>query len=335
MYQNKLFDEIIVSNSYLAAELNVITGYSSPTFIKKVIQLFPDLTINIYIGMASEGISYTDHERYVSIQKTSKVRVFYQKNDVMPATHIKLLYFKYKNLNDKIFVGSANFSENGFEKNREIMIQSLDIIPESYFDWQKKHSIICDSEQIDHFVNFFHENQTFVHTTLEKPEQILEPFQNNQQSYSGIQLSKINRNNLDFINHSYLWRQYEKIETPLVLPRENDVHFDITGVNAWVEGNKPYIKEGSLYRFRGFFPNEITFNVYTDDGYCFEAILKGRFGRELHFLDVDISDYFKLRLGKLKKEIISIDDLSSYGRAKLTFYKVKENKFILDFSLVS
>ena len=47
--------------------INVITGYSSSTFLDKVLSILPEVRINVYIGMALSGITKKDHKRFVEI----------------------------------------------------------------------------------------------------------------------------------------------------------------------------------------------------------------------------------------------------------------------------
>lgn len=333
MDNNSLFNEVIVSNGFLAIELNVITGYGSPSFLRKVVEVFPDLSINLFIGMSNEGISYEDHNQYRIIEEQTKIKIYYQRNDVLPPTHIKLLQFIYRNDEERIFIGSANFSENGFLRNREIMVKTSEIDTSLLFSWQKEHSVSCHSNEVEDLVNLYASEEDFHKDSPAIIEEIHEPIEGISSFENKIKSFKINKNKYDFMNQIYLWNQYEKIETPLVLPRKNDANFDVTGINAWIKGNKPYIKEGVVYRFRYFFPTDQVFKIFTDDGYCFEAKLNGRFGKELHFINVDIADYFINRLGKVSRNIVTNCDLQKYGRTKIVFYKINEETFILDFSL--
>jgi hypothetical protein len=122
-YTNIVFDDlynnIIKANSKKYRNLRVITGYSSAIFIKKIVSEFPNLNLTIYIGMARHGILKKDHVAYCNLVKENKVKIHYQITD--PGTHQKVLEF-YNNGNDHIgYIGSANFSENGFGQQREVM----------------------------------------------------------------------------------------------------------------------------------------------------------------------------------------------------------------------
>lgn len=116
---NDLYKRIVVKNSPKYNRLRVITGYSSASFIKKVLNDFPNLELTIYIGMARQGIFDGDHYSYCQLVEGGNAKIYYQVES--PDTHQKILEFRNAN-NDHIgYVGSANFSENGFEVQREAM----------------------------------------------------------------------------------------------------------------------------------------------------------------------------------------------------------------------
>lgn len=66
IYEN-LYDNIIAKNADRYSHLRVITGYSSGNFVHRVLNDFPNLKIELYLGMAMQGISNRDHKAYREI----------------------------------------------------------------------------------------------------------------------------------------------------------------------------------------------------------------------------------------------------------------------------
>ena len=110
-----LYERIMQANADEFDCLRVITGYSSGDFIKKVLSDFPNLNIELYLGMARQGVSIRDHDYYQSITQKGVVKVCYVTDK--PMIHQKVMEFY--NSRDRIgYVGSANFSFNGFFEQR-------------------------------------------------------------------------------------------------------------------------------------------------------------------------------------------------------------------------
>lgn len=51
--------------------------------------------------------------------------------------------------------------------------------------------------------------------------------------------------------------------------------------------------------------------------------------------NAQLGEYFRNRLGKANGEYIWRKDLESYGRTNVTFYKLDEEQFYMDFSITN
>lgn len=151
-YTVDLYKQIIIPFAETSSRLQVISGYASAAFLKRVSQQFSHLQIDLYIGMTHQGVSQQDHELYCALTKQANgICVYYQITPV--PNHMKILRFECEN-NTHTFVGSANFSENGFLYQREIMAKIND--PLQYlFDEQHKNSLLCTDERIAAHISFF------------------------------------------------------------------------------------------------------------------------------------------------------------------------------------
>lgn len=119
IFYNDLYQSVIKKNAAKYDCLRVITGYSSASFVEKVLTDFPNLDLTIYIGMARQGIAKEDHNLYCQLVNEGKAKIYYHVQS--PDTHQKILEFCSEKNNHVSFVGSANFSENGFGQQREAM----------------------------------------------------------------------------------------------------------------------------------------------------------------------------------------------------------------------
>lgn len=148
---NDLYDNIIRVNASDFNSLRVITGYSSESFIRKVTDDFLKLKIELYVGMALQGIYRKDHEFYKAETEKGRVRVHYVIGK--PMIHQKVLEFRNEG-NDRCgYIGSANFSVGGFLEQREIMVladNSLD----SLFRYAEENSVLCTDKVVDEVIPF-------------------------------------------------------------------------------------------------------------------------------------------------------------------------------------
>src|SRR5699024_4618550 len=116
----RLYNKILVNNFKRYKSIRVISGYASPTMVRRVIKSFPDVHILLYIGMTQEGISEQNHQDYLQITASyPNIQIYYQYKGSL--NHIKLIEF-YNDTDCKVYVGSANFTENGYLNQKELKI---------------------------------------------------------------------------------------------------------------------------------------------------------------------------------------------------------------------
>ncbi|MBT8932744.1 hypothetical protein BTI56_08295 [Lactobacillus delbrueckii subsp. bulgaricus] len=145
VYEN-LYNNIIAENAEKHSKLRVITGYSSGNFVNRVLSDFPNLKIEMYVGMALQGISQRDHDLYRKISDNGAGEIYYV--DKLPMVHQKILEFYDGQEAQNIgFVGSANFSYSGFMKQREIMASTAEPLSD-LFRYVKKQSGLCLSDNL-------------------------------------------------------------------------------------------------------------------------------------------------------------------------------------------
>lgn len=308
-----LYESILAKNGKNSRRLRVIAGYASSGFLRRVKKDFPELEIELYIGMYKDGISLNDHHEFMNLcSEFNDVSVFYQVRE--KPTHIKLIEFS-SDYSSKVYVGSANFSDNGFFKHKELMI-NIYYDASSLFDIQLSKSLKCDNKNIRDFIKFYLDNNSDKKTVIvdddKTPHETLkEDVKNYMYRYStgGEPIE---------LNNSF------KLE--LVLEEEYNPHWEKTGINAWTNGKTPHLLQTPKDFFDKIFPVGKVFKIVTDE-FVFEAELGGDFNRELVFLNGDIYEYIRGKIGLKEKRAISRKDLVEYGQTSLRFVKVRDGLY--------
>lgn len=98
--------------------LRIISGYGSASFLKKVVNGFSHLTIELYLGMTFQDVWQKNHKAYCALMRKSNIDIYYQVEGIQ--NHMKLVEFKSPT---KMFICSANFTEDGFIKQRELIAE--------------------------------------------------------------------------------------------------------------------------------------------------------------------------------------------------------------------
>ena len=150
LFVHNLYQTIVQANARRFSNVRVITGYSSASFLLRVLKDCPNLKMDIYLGMALQGISAKDHELYKQLTESGKIRLWYVCEE--PMVHQKVVDF-YNDHNHQSYIGSANFSERGFLSQTEVMTvvnNSVDAI----FSAIKERAYLCTSPVVEEYLRF-------------------------------------------------------------------------------------------------------------------------------------------------------------------------------------
>lgn len=322
-----LYDEIICKEASRSSELRMISGYGSWTFLKKVKQEFPSLKITLIIGMTVFGISKSNHEGFQKIcRQYDDVNVYYT-IDGLP-NHMKLMQF----INDNqviSFLGSANFTENGFINQKEIMANIDDDVTKVFIN-QQAMCKMCTSEDIHEYVLVFSDESSISENSydleISLPTSIDEDGNGKlrkQDMFTKLRFRNL-RSNIDI---SY----YSVFDLEIILGGNNPRWKD-SGINAWVNGKTPTLLQTPSLFFDKIFPLDENFEIYADCGKRYLAKIGGRFSGHLEFLNGSIYDYVREKIGLISKRPISRDDLLNYGNTKLHFERIDRLKYLMSFT---
>ena len=302
LYKRVLLDPVINDG---ADYLQVVSGYSSPSMVVRHFDSIKGANSNIKIdliyGMAKcDGISPSAHKVFSNLQ-TDRYKGFFRCNYMkMKTVHAKVYIWSKKGSPFMAYCGSANYTQNGFGINRQEQIEVMTDVNHSeasiFFKnmWGKSISCIDSSSYL---------------------EKILSAYK------------VTDRNNL-----------LPQIEISL-LRKNGDIH-SRSGLNwGQREGRKKsqaYIPLPSKIRTERFFPENDYFTVYTEDdiNLAFTAKLAQQGKKAIHSTNDNsiIGQYFRKKMGLDENAFITKEALLNYGRTDVTFVKVNNETFIMDFS---
>lgn len=131
--------------------VQILSGYASPEFLVFILNRFPDLSIDLTIGMIpKDKIFESNHSAFVDLMsRYPQLTVSYVTSS--QPNHSKIYHWLNSQTDEtKTFVGSANFSINGFLINQETMLQSNELTDEDLST--NLLTTLCTSEEAISFV---------------------------------------------------------------------------------------------------------------------------------------------------------------------------------------
>lgn len=325
VFSKKLYENILEIEAMNFSHLDVITGYSSGDFLKKVTTDFPLLNLKVFIGMSTQGISQEDHRIYQNLTLNSNsVKVYYQIEGV--PTHIKLLKFSDE-FAESTYIGSANFSSNGFGDQKEIMAK-VHFDSQIFFVEQERNSLLCTSDEVANYIDFYKVDNRPQFTFEQEVNYELSSLEKNIENpvEKNIALIKKWRNSLSY-------KQYNSVEVEIVKEKEHDPRWSTSGINGIFGDGESYLRQGPGKSFSEVLPSKERFKIITDDGITIEAELFGAFSKKIRFIEFDILNYIRNRIGVFENRPICKTDLDLYGRNTILFEKLDEGRYILNFEV--
>lgn len=330
LYTDNLYQTVIKNLSPNAVNLAVISGYSAGKFLEQVAMDFPNLSIQLYLGMTHQGIPKNDHMIYTKLMKINKnIKVFYQVKG--SPTHMKV--YEFKSLREtRTLIGSANFSDNGFNNHREILTEVADDFT-ALFSEQQKLSLPCTAKNIDSYVSIIEDIKDLVKINYEEIVEALNvdeelAIKENEEEYI---IPKRNKNILNRLKTNRNFKYYTSFEVEIVLSSTANPRWDETGINACFDNKVSALQETANKPFSKMFPIDKTFDLYTEDGFCYRAQLFDKFDSRLKILDGDFYLFIKDKIGLQEYIPISREMLVEYGSTSIKFERIDETKYIMKF----
>ncbi|PID23763.1 restriction endonuclease PLD domain-containing protein [Sporosarcina sp. P7] len=303
--------------------IRILSGYASSAFLTHILTIYPDIEIELIIGMARrDGINRWDHERYQDLSSTnSKITIKYQR--ALPGIHTKIYYWFEPLLNNsRTFIGSANFSWNGFRDQNELLAEVSFPNVEDVFD--VANSIDCRDNDVENYITFY--NLRF-HRVLIEPG--VDGVQLDMEITSNSNTEVRSLNNLDFVD--------------LPLLTNNDTSIQETAGLNWGQRpgrntNEAYIPVSTIFNRNhpDFFPPlEQSFTILTDDGEQLICKMAQENRKAIHTTESNriMGRYFRRRLGVQSGARVNVQDVLNYSRTSVRIYKIDSDTYFLDYGV--
>lgn len=289
-----------------ANHLCIVSAYATPTMTTWLMNLVHSLEkrikLTLIVGMAGEqGIPTTDHEGFKSLAReypAESIELFECSYLYKGApVHSKLYIWLCDDNPVSAFVGSANFTQTAFSNHQREVLEACDpCAAYQYFNSLIDDTIYCNHAEVEEVV------------TIIPPRDIT--YENAQQ----VTLSLLTRRTGDVGSVSGLnWGQRDH-RNP----------------------NEAYIPMPAHVARSGFFPlDETVFTVLTDDHrqLLLRAEQAGYKAITTPLSNALLGEYSRNRLGVAEGAKITKDDLLRYGRTDVTFTKIEDELFYMDFSV--
>lgn len=318
--------------------LRIVSGYATHAMAARhLIEMTAKkqkIKIDLIYGMAGiDGVSKINHIGFRSLEEHSEFAYdgsFSCSYVIKPkSVHSKVYVWCKGTTPVQAFVGSANYSENGFNllSRTETLAECDAVSALKFFYETQKKTISCKKAnrekdfplKIRSLPDF--EKQIDPVITIEQDRE--SPFYGHEK----VILSLLTRNG-DVGNGSRLnWGV-----RPNGMPRES---INANGAKSVRDPNQSYIGLPAALQRSGFFPDiKRRFTVLTDDDKIFTCVRAQANGKAIETpqKNSEIGAYFRERLGLRSGAYISIRDLKRYGRYDVVFYKLDDENYVMNFA---
>lgn len=323
----ELIDLVLLDPIKQGAEnLKIISGYATNTMaswhIKKIAEAKDSLNpinITLIVGMCGfDGISQAVHEGFKSIasrkneQKQSKFNCQYVIEGA--PVHTKLYLWERKGVPFRAFMGSANYTQTAFSRLRRELMRECDPVQAlKYYNELERDTMHCNHSEIEDKILI-----TPTHPILEAEEAPLVSIQGS--GVESVTLTLLSRNGETGTRSGLNW-----------------------GQRTGREPNQAYIPLSAPIMRSGFFPlignrsgkDNPHFSVLTDDGINFVLRVEQENNKAITtpHNNSQIGEYFRGRIGVANGAYVWRRDLENYGRTNVTFYKLDDEQYYMDFSV--
>lgn len=317
--QQILIDPVLRGADYL----RIISGYATPSMAAWHIQRLNDMLckpihIDLIVGMTvTEGIHQALHNgfqdvvrRYSNLKDYSELNCKYVFRGY--PVHSKIYIWGKGGEITEVYIGSANYTQKAFSnKQRELLKTISSDGIEDYYNLIEKDTIFCTSGEVEEYIQINNEI-----SNLELAEEI----SGMTDLTNTITLSLLKRDESDVGDRSGLnWGQRagrEPNQAYIPLPADK-ARLDFFPVKQEGEDKAPH------------------FTVITDDSKSLVLRVEQANNKAITTPENNsrLGEYFRNRLGLPNGAKITKEDLLRYGRTDVTFIKLDDDQYYMDFSV--
>lgn len=327
MLTSELFKSVLIDPVNNGCnELLIASGYATSAMafhhLEELKNLgFNQVKVKLIIGMCStEGISLSNHRGFKQIMSSDFPATFecsYRNNN--PPFHTKLYIWLNNGVAAECFLGSANYTQTAFNerKQKEALTQCNPGLAITYYNQLIDNSIYCthpDSENTIQIYNYRYNRRRARENAEAQINEAMVQTQPEINTAETITVSLLANDGTLPAKSGLNWGQRPELRR---------------------EPNQAYIRLPSTVYSTDFFPPRGThFTVLTDDNKVLICSRAQENGKAIHTPHNNslIGEYFRNRLGLANGAFVAIEDLQRYGRTDITFYKIDEESYLMDFS---
>ena len=316
MLSENLYSQILLDPVQNGADgLCIVSGYATAAMadrhIKSIEEIEIDIKIKLIVGMCPvDGISLTNHKGFKHLVNDKfECSYLYKK----PAVHSKIYVWTKSDRPLIGFVGSANYTQMAFySRQREAMAHCDPNSAFSYFQSIVSDAIYCTHNDAENVVGIYRGRKE-----------------------KDLDIASQNKTNTSILG-DLKGLSYQVIS---LLTNEGDVG-QISGLN-WGQRpnrnkNQAYIAlRAEIYNLDFFPERPIQFTVLTDDNktlICTRAQDNSK-AIEMPQNNSLLGKYFRNRLNLASGQFVKKEHLEQYGRTDVTFYKIDDETYFMDFSV--
>ena len=315
MLEGDFYESVLIPPENDGCSLYIVSGYATSAMaarhIKDIVDReFREIDIRLIIGMtAKDGIGETNHKGFCSLVEGSGIKSFQcaYVPDGKPPVHTKA-YAWFHGENPLCgYIGSANYTQTGFFSN------------------QKEAMEKSDPREILNYYKTVQETATFC-----DHQDMLGLVRDDKRS-----LSRPDTDDLESRVAGQNTVAYTLLDRSGNLPERSGLNWG-QRPDANREPNQAYIRVPSDIQEAEFFPpRRYYFSMHTDDGQMFICSVRQDKGKAIHSSQNNslLGEYFRRRLGVPLGEKIEKSHLEKYGRTDITFYKIDDENYMMDFSV--
>ncbi len=303
-----------------ADHLKIVSGYATHTMASwhmgEICERFGNLhtpiEITLLVGMCGyDGLSIPVHIGFQRLMNESagsdQVRFIAQYVYDGAPVHSKLYLWERDEQPILAYMGSANYTQSAFFGRRREILELCDPSQAlTYFDSIEPDSIFCNHGEVEEYLT-------------------LRPAHRVRPEEAGA-VMRLRGAGIDNVTLSFLTDTGET-------GRRSGINW---GQRTGREPNQAYIPLPAPIARSGFFPlDKQHFSVLTDDG--IQLILRVEQQNDKAITTPAnnslLGEYFRRRLGLPNGAFVARADFEHYGRTDVTFYKLDDEQFFMDFSV--
>ncbi len=309
MITDKLFNKVLMEpvRSTGANKLLAVSGYATASMVDKHLKLINDLNskaeLNLIIGMPrKDGIEKAQHNAFQRLVARGSFGNHVNCEYIVRGNpvHAKTYLWLKDDTPIVAFSGSANYTNTGFSQSQTEAMAEVNVdIANSFYNKCLRNSASCNATHIETMIAII-ETRSFNDNPRAKPEG-------------------------------------ECVTLTLLNTRDGETHKK-AGLNwGQREGRNPnqaYIPVPKEVQDTDFFPErKEQFTVLTDDGDSFIFVRAQANGKALETTENNsyLGEYIRSRIGVPSGKRVTREHLSQYGRTDVTFTKIEEETYLMDF----